>query len=96
MYGTDAVIRRSAQLAMEKLLCVVEVANPDQDMRFDVPLVGLPTIAVMQECGATAMSVDAGRTLLFDRDQMLAEAVAAGITIGGISGSPGVISPSRI
>ena len=96
MCGTDSVIRRAAQLAMEKPLCVVKFAKPDQDMRCDVPLVGLPTIAVMQECGATAMSVDAGRTLLFDRDQMLPEADAAGITIVGISGSPGVRSPSRI
>ena len=96
MYGTDAVIHRAAQLALETLLCVVKVAKPDQDMRFDVPLVGVPTIAVMQECSATAMSVDAGRTLLFDRDQMLTEANAAGITIVGISGSPSVRSPSRI
>ncbi len=47
MEGTAAVIRRAAQLAMEKPPCVVKVAKPDQDMRFDVPLVGLPTIAVM-------------------------------------------------
>jgi len=69
----------------ERRLCVVKVAKPNQDMRFDVPVVGLPTIAVMQECGATALSVDAGRTLLFDRDQMLAEADAAGITIVGVA-----------
>ena len=90
------VIRRSAQLPMEKPLCVVKVARPDQDMRFVVPVVGLHTIAVMQECGATAMSVDAGRTLSSDRDQMLTETDAAGIAIVGISGSPGVRSPSRI
>ena len=52
MYGTDAVIRHAAQLAMEKPLCVVKFAKPDQDMSFDVPLVDLPTIAVMQECDA--------------------------------------------
>ncbi|MGH9784217.1 MAG: LpxI family protein [Terriglobia bacterium] len=68
-----------------KPLCVVKVAKPGQDMRFDVPVVGLPTIAVMRECHATALSVDAGRTLLFDRDQMLADADAAGIAIVGAS-----------
>ncbi len=85
MEGTDAVIRRAAQLAQGKPLCVVKVAKPNQDMRFDVPVIGLPTIAVMQECNATALSVSAGRTLLFDRDQMLAEADAAEITIVGAS-----------
>jgi hypothetical protein len=67
-----------------KPLSVIKVAKPNQDMRFDVPVVGLPTIAVMRDCDATALSVDAGRTLLFDRDQMLAEADAAGITIVGV------------
>jgi len=85
MEGTDAVIRRAAKLAQGKPLSVIKVAKPGQDMRFDVPVVGLPTIAVMRDCGATALSVDAGRTLLFDRDQMLAEADAAGITIVGAS-----------
>ena len=85
MEGTDAVIRRAAHLAQGKPLSVIKVAKPNQDMRFDVPVVGLPTIAVMQECGATALSVSAGRTLLFDRNQMLAAADAAGITIVGAS-----------
>ena len=85
MEGTDAVIRRAAQLAQGKPLSVVKVAKPGQDMRFDVPVVGLPTIAVMRDCGATALSVDAGRTLLFDRGQMLAEADDAGITIVGVA-----------
>ena len=88
MEGTDAVIRRAAQLAQGKPLCVVKVAKPDQDMRFDVPVVGLPTITVMQECGATALSVDAGRTLLFDREQMLSEANDAAITIVGVTSEP--------
>ena len=88
MEGTDAVIRRAAQLAHGKPLSVIKVAKPDQDMRFDVPVVGLPTIAVMQECGATALSVDAGKTLLFDRDQLLAEANGAGITIIGTPTEP--------
>ncbi|MBI4443947.1 MAG: UDP-2,3-diacylglucosamine diphosphatase LpxI, partial [Acidobacteria bacterium] len=69
MEGTDAVIRRAAQLAHGQPLAVIKVAKPDQDMRFDVPVVGLPTIAVMRESGATALSVDAGKTLLFDREK---------------------------
>lgn len=83
MEGTDATIRRAAQLAGGKPLCVVKVAKPNQDMRFDVPVVGLPTIEVMQECGATALSLDATKTLLFDQDAMLARADAAGITLVG-------------
>jgi UDP-2,3-diacylglucosamine hydrolase len=83
MEGTDAAIRRAAQLAGGKPLSVIKVAKPGQDMRFDVPVVGLPTIAVMQECGATALSVDACKTLLFNREQLVAEADAAGITIIG-------------
>jgi DUF1009 family protein len=85
MEGTDAVIRRAAELARGKPLCVVKVAKPNQDMRFDVPVVGLPTIAVMKECGATALSLEAGKTLLFDSDELLAQADAAGIAIVGVA-----------
>ena len=84
MEGTDAVIRRAAELARGKPLCVVKVAKPNQDMRFDVPVVGLPTIVVMKECGATALSLEAGKTLLFDCEELLAQADAAGITIVGV------------
>src|SRR3990167_293372 len=83
MEGTDAIIRRAAQLAQGKPLSVIKVSKPNQDMRFDVPVVGLPTVTVMQECGATALSVDAGKTLLFDRDELIALADAAGIAIVG-------------
>jgi len=87
MEGTDATIRRAAQLAEGKPLSVIKVSKPNQDMRFDVPVVGLPTIAVMQECGATALSVDASKTLLFDRDELIALADAAGISIVGVAQS---------
>jgi len=83
MEGTDAAIRRAAQLADGKPLSVIKVSKPSQDMRFDVPVVGLPTIVVMKECGATALSLDASKTLLFDRDELIAQADAAGITIVG-------------
>ena len=82
------MIRRAAQLARGKPLCVIKVSKPNQDMRFDVPVVGLPTIAVMQECGATALSLDAGKTLLFDREELLARADAARIAIVGVASEP--------
>jgi DUF1009 family protein len=59
------------------------VAKPAQDMRFDVPVVGLPTITAMKSAGAVALSVDAGRTLMLDGDAMLHAADEAGISIVG-------------
>lgn len=68
MEGTDATIRRAGELANGKLT-VIKVAKPDQDMRFDVPVIGVPTIETMIAAGATCLSVTAGKTLIFDRDQ---------------------------
>lgn len=70
MEGTDATIKRAGELANGKLT-VVKVAKPDQDMRFDVPVVGIPTVETMIAAGATCLSVTAGKTLIFDRDKML-------------------------
>jgi DUF1009 family protein len=70
MEGTDATIRRAGELAKGKLT-VVKVAKPDQDMRFDVPVVGMPTIQTMIDAGATCLSITAGKTLIFDREEML-------------------------
>ncbi|MGI9106565.1 MAG: LpxI family protein [Pyrinomonadaceae bacterium] len=70
MEGTDATIRRAGELARGRLT-VVKVAKPDQDMRFDVPVVGLPTIETMLTAGATCLCITAGKTLMFDRDAML-------------------------
>jgi UDP-2,3-diacylglucosamine hydrolase len=82
MEGTDAMIVRAAALAGPGF-AVVKVAKPGQDMRFDVPVVGLATIEAMRAAGATALSVDAARTLLFDREAFLAAADAAGMTVIG-------------
>ena len=82
MEGTDATIRRAGELAKGKLT-VVKVAKPDQDMRFDVPVVGIPTIETMIAAGATCLSVTAGKTLIFDRDEMLALADKNGICVIG-------------
>lgn len=70
MEGTDATIKRAGELANGKLT-VVKVAKPDQDMRFDVPVVGLPTIETMIEAGATCLSISSGKTLIFNRAEML-------------------------
>ncbi len=83
MEGTDAVIERAASLSHGKRLAVVKVARPRQDMRFDVPVVGVKTIEVMKRSNATALGVDAERTLLFEREKLLELANEAGITITG-------------
>jgi DUF1009 family protein len=70
MEGTDAVIRRAGQMVRGRLT-VVKIAKPDQDMRFDVPVVGLPTIESMIESGATCLCLTAGKTLIFDREEMV-------------------------
>ena len=64
-------------------LTVVKVAKPNQDMRFDVPVVGVPTIEAMVAAGATCLCVEAGRTLVFDREAVIAAADAAGIAMVG-------------
>jgi len=81
MEGTDETIARAARIAVGRPLVVVKVGKPKQDMRFDVPVVGLPTIATMKASGATALAIDAQRTLLFDREALIAAANDAGIAI---------------
>src|SRR5450755_3985981 len=81
MEGTDETIERAARIAGGQRIVVVKVSKPRQDMRFDVPVVGLRTIEVMRQSNATAMAIDAGRTLLFDRDALIAAANEAGIAI---------------
>jgi len=81
MEGTDETIVRASRLASGMQLVVVKVSKPKQDMRFDVPVVGLPTIQQMRACGATALAVDAGRTLFFDREKLIELANQAGIAI---------------
>jgi DUF1009 family protein len=70
MEGTDETIRRAGELAKGRLT-VVKIAKPDQDMRFDVPVVGTPTIEAMLAAGATCLCITAGKTLMFDRDEMI-------------------------
>jgi UDP-2,3-diacylglucosamine hydrolase len=90
MEGTDETIGRGGYLAGPGTR-VIKVAKPKQDMRFDVPVIGLATIQAMRVAGASALSVDAGKTLVLDGDAVFASATDAGICIVGraLSGSPG-------
>jgi DUF1009 family protein len=92
MEGTDATIARAGELfrtldegdtTLSRALTVVKVAKPNQDMRFDVPVVGVATIEAMRAAGATCLCVEAGRTLLFDLAAMVKLADEAGISIVG-------------
>lgn len=82
MEGTDAAIERAGRLAGPGTR-VVKVAKPRQDMRFDVPVVGLRTIDAMSRAGATALSIDAGRTLILDGEAFVRAADAAGVAVVG-------------
>jgi DUF1009 family protein len=82
MEGTDEVIARAGYLAGPGVR-IVKVAKPDQDMRFDVPVIGLATIQAMRVAGASALSIDAGRTLVLDGEHVLASANEASIAIVG-------------
>jgi len=90
MEGTDATILRAGELmktlhgeasTLSRALTVVKVAKPNQDMRFDVPVIGLPTIETMKKAGATCLALDAGRCLVLDGDKIIRAADEAGIAI---------------
>ena len=84
MEGTDAMLRRAAGLVNGRRLALVKVARRREHMLFDVPTVGRATIPVMRECGATVLAVEAGRTLLLDRAEMIEAANESEIAIIGI------------
>jgi hypothetical protein len=90
MEGTDETIERAARITGGQRLVVVKVSKPQQDMRFDVPVIGLATIQVMKRSNATALAIDAGRTLLFDRDELIRAADDAGIAIEAFAPEIGV------
>jgi len=94
MEGTDETIERAARIAGGQRLVVVKVSKPRQDMRFDVPVVGLRTIEVMKRSNATALAIDAGRTLLFEREAMIRAADEAGIAIEAFAPERGAASDS--
>ena len=90
MEGTDAAILRAGEImrslgpapsTLSRALTVVKIAKPNQDMRFDVPVIGVKTIEVMREAGATCLALDAGRCLLLERDAIVRSADAAEISV---------------
>jgi UDP-2,3-diacylglucosamine hydrolase len=81
MEGTDAVIARAGELTQGRPFVVVKVAKPAQDMRFDVPVIGLPTVENLTVAGATAIHLTARKTLLFDRVELIGVADKAGLSI---------------
>ncbi len=83
--GTDDTIRRGVRLAGPGAV-VVKVGKPGQDLRFDLPAVGQGTIEAMREVEASVLAVEAGKTLIFDRDDMLALADKASIAVWGVAG----------
>jgi UDP-2,3-diacylglucosamine hydrolase len=83
MEGTDAMLERAASLANGKPLRLVKVSRRRGHLLFDVPVAGPGTVAAMKKTGATALAVDAGRTLLLDREAMLQQANEGGIAVAG-------------
>lgn len=81
--GTDAAIRRGCALGAPGA-CVVKVSKPSQDPRFDVPAVGLDTMRTLIECHASVLAVEAGHTILLQREEVIAEADAAGVVVLGV------------
>ena len=86
--GTDAAIRRAHALAGEGLV-VVKTASPSQDRRFDLPVIGLETVATLKDAGASCLAVEAGTTLLLAREALVACADAARLCIVGVTPPPG-------
>jgi UDP-2,3-diacylglucosamine hydrolase len=98
MEGTDATIERAGSImgsladtasTLSRALTVIKVAKPNQDMRFDVPVIGVKTIEVMQKAGATCLAIDAGKCLLLEGSAILDAADAAGISIVATDSSSG-------
>lgn len=79
--GTDECIRRAGQLCRKGGFTMVKVAKPQQDMRFDVPTIGLQTVQTMHESGGRVLALESGKTILLDREEVLALADRLGIAI---------------
>ena len=92
--GTDVTIERAAALTQDEKLTVVKVSKPDQDMRFDVPIIGARTVDVLTRNRVSAMAVDAGRSLMLDKPDVLKRLDAAGITLVGVT-APAVTLPVK-
>ena len=83
MEGTDACIRRAGQIAGPGCV-IIKVARPKQDLRFDVPVTGPRTLEAMKESGSAVLALDAGKTLLLEKETLLKVADAAQLCITGV------------
>jgi len=90
MEGTDETIERAGRImasldpgrsVLDRALTVVKIAKPKQDMRFDVPVIGVKTIEVMQKSGATCLAIHTGKSLLMDGDEVVHAADDRGVAI---------------
>jgi len=81
MEGTDAIMERAASLVNGRALRLVKLAKPKQDLRFDVPTIGMGTVDTMMRCGVTAMAIEARKTLMIDRAELIARADAANLAV---------------
>jgi len=83
--GTDAAIRRGWDLGKDGFV-VIKVSKPQQDLRFDVPAVGVETIRVLHECKGAILAVEAGKTILLEKEELIQEANRLGIVVAAVSG----------
>ena len=81
MEGTDAIVERAASLVNGRMLRVVKLAKPNQDLRFDVPVIGRATVQLLARLKVSALGIEARKTLMIDREDLIRDADAAGITI---------------
>jgi DUF1009 family protein len=84
MEGTDAVIERAASFVNGRLLRIVKLAKPNQDLRFDVPVIGVATVQLMSRLKVSALAIEARKTLMIDREDVVRGADAAGIAIAAV------------
>jgi DUF1009 family protein len=82
--GTDAMMERAGRLCRKGGWTLVKMAKPQQDMRFDVPVVGVPTIENLKRCGGACLAVESGRVIMIDKPEVIAKAEALGIAIVGV------------
>ena len=89
MEGTDSAVARAGEIARthgrKPRLVVVKVAKPNQDFRFDLPVLGLDTLPALEKAGASVLALEAGKTLIFDREEFLRRADALGLAVVAVS-----------
>ncbi len=96
MEGTDAAVLRARDISrshgQKPSLTIVKVAKPQQDMRFDIPVLGLDTLTVFAEAGVSALAVEAGSTIIFDKDEFVRRADDQGLAVVGLQNQAGEVA----